>query len=80
MSNKRYREEFKIEAVKQVTERDHKLAEVAKRLGQDKEIVLAARRTLLLNILIVLSIYAIFSEYFDYIRYRNSTIHWITTE
>ena len=33
MSNKRYTEEFKIEAAKQVTERDHKLAEVAKRLG-----------------------------------------------
>lgn len=33
MSNKRYTEEFKIEAVKQVTERGHKLAEVAKRLG-----------------------------------------------
>ena len=33
MSNKRYTEEFKIEAVKKVTERGHKLAEVAKRLG-----------------------------------------------
>ncbi len=33
MSNKRYPEEFKIEAVKQVTERDHSVAEIASRLG-----------------------------------------------
>jgi len=33
MSNKRYPEEFKIEAVKQVTERGHSVAEVANRLG-----------------------------------------------
>ena len=33
MSAKRYTEEFKIEAVKQVTERGHRLAEVAIRLG-----------------------------------------------
>ena len=33
MSNKRYPEEFKIEAVKQVTERQHPVAEVASRLG-----------------------------------------------
>lgn len=33
MSNKRYPEEFKIEAVKQVTERGHPVAEVAGRLG-----------------------------------------------
>ena len=33
MSGKRYAEEFKIEAVKQVTERGHKAAEVAQRLG-----------------------------------------------
>lgn len=33
MSAKRYTEEFKIEAVKQVTERGHRLAEVAARLG-----------------------------------------------
>jgi transposase len=33
MSSKRYPEEFKIEAVKQVTERGHSVAEVAKRLG-----------------------------------------------
>jgi transposase len=33
MSNKRYPEEFKIEAVKQVTERKHPVAEVASRLG-----------------------------------------------
>jgi len=31
MSDKRYRDEFKIEAVSQVTERGHKVAEVAKR-------------------------------------------------
>lgn len=33
MSNKRYTEEFKIEAVKQVTERGHPVAEVASRIG-----------------------------------------------
>lgn len=33
MSHKRYPEEFKIEAVKQVTARGHSVAEVAKRLG-----------------------------------------------
>ncbi len=33
MSSKRYPEEFKIEAVKQVVERGHSVAEVASRLG-----------------------------------------------
>lgn len=33
MSNKRYPEEFKIEAVRQITERGHKVADVAVRLG-----------------------------------------------
>lgn len=33
MSNKHYPEEFKIEAVKQVTERDHSAPDFAKRLG-----------------------------------------------
>ncbi len=33
MSSKRYTEEFKIEAVKQVTERGHSATEVAARLG-----------------------------------------------
>lgn len=33
MSGKRYPEAFKIEAVKQVTERGHKAADVAERLG-----------------------------------------------
>ena len=33
MSGKRYPEEFKIEAVKQVTERGYKISEVADRLG-----------------------------------------------
>ena len=33
MSSKRYPEEFKIEAVKQVTEKGHSVAEVAVRLG-----------------------------------------------
>ncbi len=32
-SSKRYPEEFKIEAVKQVTEKGHSVAEVASRLG-----------------------------------------------
>ena len=33
MSSKRYTDEFKIEAVKQVTERGYSVAEVAARLG-----------------------------------------------
>jgi transposase len=33
MSGKRYSEEFKIEAVKQITDRGYKIGEVAKRLG-----------------------------------------------
>ena len=33
MSNQRYPEEFKIEAVRQVTERGHSVAEVSSRLG-----------------------------------------------
>ncbi len=33
MSNKRFTEKFKIEAVKQVTERKHPVAEVAAQLG-----------------------------------------------
>jgi transposase len=33
MSSKRYPEEFKIEAVKQVTEKGHSVADVARRLG-----------------------------------------------
>jgi len=33
MSDKRYPDEFKIEAVRQIVERGHKVAEVASRLG-----------------------------------------------
>ncbi len=33
MSSKRYPEEFKVEAVRQVVDRDHSAAEVASRLG-----------------------------------------------
>jgi transposase len=33
MSGKRYTDEFKIEAVRQVTERGHRVVEVAQRLG-----------------------------------------------
>lgn len=33
MSNKRFTEEFKIEAVKQITERRHPISEVSARLG-----------------------------------------------
>ena len=33
MSGKRYPEEFKIEAVKQITDRGYKISEVADRLG-----------------------------------------------
>ena len=44
MSNPRYPEEFKIEAVKQVTERGHGVVDVAKRLGMsDKSLYLWVR-------------------------------------
>jgi len=33
MSNNRYNDEFRIEAVRQVVERGHSIAEVASRLG-----------------------------------------------
>ena len=33
MSGKRYAEEFKIEAVKQITDRGYKISEMAKKLG-----------------------------------------------
>ena len=33
MKGIRYTDEFKSEAIKQITERDHRLADVAKRLG-----------------------------------------------
>jgi transposase len=33
MSKQRYPEEFKIEAVKQITERGHSVTDVAKRIG-----------------------------------------------
>ena len=33
MSSKRYPEEFKIDTVKQITERGHPVAEVASRIG-----------------------------------------------
>jgi transposase len=33
MSDKRYTEEFKLEALKQITERGHSVADVASRLG-----------------------------------------------
>ncbi len=33
MSRKRYTEKFKVETVKQVTDRDYSIAEVAERLG-----------------------------------------------
>ena len=36
MSSKRYQEEFKIEAVKQITENRYPIAEVSSRLGVSK--------------------------------------------
>ncbi len=33
MSGKRYTEQFKVEAVKQITEHGHRVGDVAKRLG-----------------------------------------------
>ena len=37
MTNKSYPEEFKIEAVKQITERGHKVAEVSARIGVSQQ-------------------------------------------
>jgi len=39
MSSKTYTEEFRLEAVKQVTERGYSQAEVARRLGIDKQTI-----------------------------------------
>ena len=48
MSKQRYPEEFKAEAVKQITERGHKLADVSARLGVSQHSLyewIKARRT-----------------------------------
>lgn len=37
MSNQRYTEKFKTETVKQITELDHRIAEVAQRLGVSQQ-------------------------------------------
>ncbi len=39
MNNKTYTEEFRLEAVKQVTERGYSQADVARRLGVDKQTI-----------------------------------------
>ena len=44
MSNKRYTEEFKIEAVRQVTDRGYSVAEVARRLGTTTHSLYAWKR------------------------------------
>ncbi len=44
MSSKRYTEEFKIEAVKQVTDRDYSIQDVAKRLGTTTHSLYAWRK------------------------------------
>jgi len=44
MSNKRYTEEFKIEAVKQITERGYSVQEVANRLGTTTHSIYAWRK------------------------------------
>jgi transposase len=44
VSGKRYTDEFKIEAVRQVTERGHKVTEVASRLGVAMHSLYAWRR------------------------------------
>lgn len=44
MSSKRYTEEFKIEAVKQITERGYSVQEVANRLGTTTHSIYAWRK------------------------------------
>ena len=44
MSSKRYPEEFKVEAVRQVVERGHSVAEVASRLGTTAHSLYAWKR------------------------------------
>jgi transposase len=44
MSSKRYTEEFKVEAVKQITDRGHSVADVAGRLGVSIHSLYAWRR------------------------------------
>lgn len=46
MSKKRYTEEFKVEAIKQVTERGHAVADVAARLGVSSHSLYQPPRTL----------------------------------
>ena len=48
MSSKSYPDEFKIEAVKQVTEQDHSIADVASRLGTTTHSLYAWSRSLAL--------------------------------
>lgn len=50
MSSKRYTDEFKIEAVRQVSDRGFKVAEVAERLGVTTRSVYAWLRTSLANL------------------------------
>jgi len=51
MSGKRYTEEFKIEAVKQVTDRGYKTSDVAKRLGvTTKACTTGSRNTVILTL------------------------------
>ena len=44
MSDKRYTEEFKIEAVKQITERDYSVQDVSRRLGVSTHSLYAWRK------------------------------------
>jgi len=44
MSDKRYPDEFKVEAVKQIVERGHKVADVAARLGVSTHSLYAWKR------------------------------------
>lgn len=49
MSGKRYTKEFKIEAVKQVTERGHPATEVAARLGVSSHLLSVAGRRIYIS-------------------------------
>ena len=52
MSDKRYAEEFKIEAVKQITEHGYAIQDVVKRLGVSSPSLYYGRKSIALELLL----------------------------